>query len=116
MDLTPAQLSQLVDLLNELEHSIGSLLQDTEVGMQPVKLKDNHGRLSRMDEMHNQSILKANRNVLANRLKRVKIARNRLDSGDYGDCGECHEPISFNRLQAYPDANLCFDCQSAREE
>ena len=90
-------------------------MSSTESGAQPVKLKDNQGRLTRMDEMHNQSILLANRNVTKNRLKSTKIAKQRLEDGSYGYCDECGETIAFNRLQAYPDAAMCIECQSDAE-
>ena len=115
IELTGEQRSMLRDALVELEASLAEILDSTESGTRPVKLKDNIGRLSRMDEMHNQSILKANRNVIANRLKRVRIALKRVDEETYGRCDECDEPIAFARLKAYPDATLCIACQSERE-
>ncbi len=69
-----------------------------------------------MDEMHNQSILKANRTVLQNRLKGVKQAVIRFDTEDYGLCLMCDEPIKLARLQAYPDASLCIGCQTEAEQ
>lgn len=114
-ELNEAQRTLLGELLRELEQSLEAVLNSTESGTRPVKLKDNVGRLSRMDEMHNQSILKANRNVIANRLKRVKVALKRLEEGAYGRCDECDEPIALERLKAYPDATLCINCQSERE-
>ena len=39
----------------------------------------------------------------------------RIDSGEYGCCLQCEEPIAFARLQAQPFASLCLDCQSASE-
>lgn len=114
--LTPDQLQDLAASLTDLEQALREVLDKTESGTAPVKLKDNVGRLSRMDELHNQSILKANRTVIGNRLKTVQRARVRLDEGDYGLCADCDEPISLARLQAYPDATLCIECQSEREE
>ena len=113
--LTQAQLDELQLLLVDLEQSIDEVLSNTESGTKPVKLKDNIGRLSRMDEMHNQSILKANRTVLSNRLKRIRVALKRISEGDYGWCEDCEEAIAFPRLQAYPDATYCIECQAARE-
>ena len=114
-ELTDAQLAQLRDALLELAQSLEDLLESTESGTRPVKLKDNIGRLSRMDEMHNQSILKANRNVIANRLKRIKVALSRMDGGTYGRCDDCDETIAIARLEAWPDATLCIECQRDRE-
>ena len=114
-ELTNQQTEQLRVALLELEQSLQALLESTADGTRPVMLKDNIGRLSRMDEMHNQSILKANRNVIANRLKRVKVALSRMDGGTYGRCDDCDEPIAIARLEAWPDATLCIECQRDRE-
>jgi DnaK suppressor protein len=109
-DFSDAQLAEIRTDLEALKDSLEALLTSTEAGTKPVKLKDNQGRLSRMDELHNQSILKANRNVTANRLKQVSAALKRLESNAYGYCIECDEPISFPRLKAYPDATMCVEC------
>ena len=115
VELTREQLDHLGLVLRELEVDLQRLLSSTEQGAQPVKLKDNQGRLSRMDEMHNQSILVANRNVTGNRLKSVRSAQQRIAKGSYGYCQECGEPIGLNRLKAYPDAAMCLECQSYSE-
>ena len=69
-ELSPAQLTELESDLHDLKTSLEDLLIATETGAKPVSLRENTGRLSRMDEMHNQSILLANRNVTRNRLSR----------------------------------------------
>ncbi len=114
-ELTQSQLTELARDLVALEHNMQTLLATTESGAKPVKLKDNQGRLSRMDEMHNQGILLANRNVIRNRLKSVAIARIATENGTYGLCSNCDESIGFNRLKAYPDAAMCISCQSQSE-
>lgn len=113
--LEEAQLDALKVDLSDLEVSMQTLLDNTEDGTKPVKLKDNIGRLSRMDEMHNQSILVANRNVIKNRLVEVKRARQRMKDDTYGYCIECDEGVAFPRLKAYPEAPMCLDCQSKSE-
>jgi DnaK suppressor protein len=110
-----SQLDELNADLVELEESIQELLNNTEGGTKPVKLKDNIGRLSRMDEMHTQSILVANRNVLKNRLKQIKLAKLRFNEKTYGTCIECDEQIAFPRLKAYPEAAMCIVCKSEAE-
>jgi DnaK suppressor protein len=114
-DLSSTQISELNKDLIELQSSLEALLQQTESGAKPVKLKDNAGRLSRMDEMHNQSILIANRNLTRNRLKQVSVALIRIEQDNYGFCSECDELIAFNRLKAYPEAGMCLKCQSEQE-
>ena len=114
-ELTTEEQQELNDALAELQQELQALHESTESGTAPVKLKDNQGRLSRMDELHNQSILVANRNVAKNRLKSVQQAKSRIEDGSYGYCLDCDEPIAIARLRAYPDAHMCIGCQSASE-
>lgn len=107
--------AELEAALSDLQQELKALLEATESGTAPVKLKDNQGRLSRMDELHNQSILVANRNVAKNRLKSVLQAKSRIEDGSYGYCLDCDEPIAVARLRAYPDAHMCIECQSDSE-
>lgn len=45
----------------------------------------------------------------------VEAALHRLDSGTYGDCLECGEPIALQRLMVQPAALRCAHCQSELE-
>lgn len=115
-ELSDDQVNELARDLQQLELELVELLEATQAGTKPVKLKDNQGRLSRMDELHNQSILVANRNVTENRLKAVRAAQVRLSDASFGYCTLCDEVIAFNRLKAYPDAAMCITCQSDMEQ
>lgn len=115
VELSNEQLAELEADLHQIKADVESLLEATEDGTRPVQLKDNAGRLTRMAELHDQSILKANRNVVKNRLKQVIAALGRLNNNTYGDCSACGEPISFPRLKAYPDASMCLACRSETE-
>ena len=44
-------------------------------------------------------------------LRLVDEAIDRLDSGDYGICLSCEEPIPAKRLRALPWARYCVPCQ-----
>jgi len=114
--LSAEQLQELREDIDSLSLAIQALLHDTEVGTKPVILRENIGRLSRMDEMHNQSILKANRTLLTNRLKKLLKAAQRCEEGSYGRCLDCDELIAFPRLKAYPDAEFCIECQAFNEQ
>ena len=114
-DLTTLQRTELETDLVQLKLDLEELLNITEANAQPVKLKDNAGRLTRMDEMHNQSILLANRNVTKNRLRQVSVAQARIDKEQYGYCSSCEENVAFKRLKAYPEAAMCLQCQSELE-
>jgi RNA polymerase-binding transcription factor len=47
--------------------------------------------------------------------RRIEEALQRLEAGTYGVCQGCKAEISAPRLQALPFADLCRDCQGARE-
>lgn len=46
-------------------------------------------------------------------LRLVNEALDRLDSGDYGICLACEEPIPPKRLSALPWARYCIPCQQS---
>ena len=44
-------------------------------------------------------------------LRLIEEALDRIQSGDYGICLSCEEPIPDKRLQALPWARYCVSCQ-----
>jgi DnaK suppressor protein len=48
------------------------------------------------------------------RLKMVEHALNKLEAGNYGLCDICGKPISPERLEALPYANLCVPCKAGQ--
>ena len=44
------------------------------------------------------------------RLSALAAASDRIRTGVYGDCGQCGQPISFDRLMAFPTAVTCMSC------
>ena len=64
-----------------------------------------------------QAILQENDEVLEGldereRAEAVTIRQTlrRIESGDYGRCARCREPIDRRRLAAMPTADTCIDC------
>ena len=51
----------------------------------------------------------------AETLNKINEALRRLEEGAYGNCFECGEEISRQRLRALPFAVRCMDCEEARE-
>ena len=49
-------------------------------------------------------------------IRKIELALRRLDEGSYGECEECGEEISMERLKVIPFALLCRDCQETREQ
>src|ERR1700746_3697864 len=47
---------------------------------------------------------------LAEALKEVEHALDKIDGGQYGRCENCGKEIASARLEARPEARLCIDC------
>jgi len=52
---------------------------------------------------------------LIERARRLRLALERVEDGDYGVCSECGTPIPSRRLLAVPDATTCVGCQERLE-
>jgi DnaK suppressor protein len=46
----------------------------------------------------------------------IVAAEQRITDGHYGLCIDCGEPVSYERLKAYPSAKRCMPCQQHREK
>ncbi len=68
------------------------------------------GRLSRQDALQQQAMAKAQDARRAGELRRIERAFQRVESGEYGFCGECGEAIGDKRLEIDPLAELCIGC------
>jgi len=115
-ELTQQQLVQLHSALEDKRQQLESQLESSDLDTKPVTLdQQSVGRVSRIDAIQQQQMALANQQQSTQLLKRIELALQRIDSGEYGFCLQCEEPIAFARLQAQPFAGLCLDCQSASE-
>lgn len=48
--------------------------------------------------------------------KAVETAMAMLETGEYGICQECGEPINPKRLEAIPWTTVCVRCQESRDQ
>ena len=76
----------------------------------PVSPDASIGRLSRMDNIVNNSVNTAALAKAESRLAGLEFALRNIDDPDFGYCMECGEPIPLARLMAMPEAILCVDC------
>ena len=74
------------------------------------------GRLSRMDALQGQAMSKETKSRHEEELRRISSALSRIESGDYGYCLQCDEPILKARLDVDPAALLCITCASLAEK
>ncbi len=104
-----ALLEQKADILNEANKTVeGGNLEVLE-----GELADTIDRSSaETDRNFTIRLLDRDRKLL----KKINEALIRLDNGEFGDCMECGEAISVERLKARPVATLCIDCKEAQEQ
>ena len=48
-------------------------------------------------------------------MEQIEKAHSRVEESRYGLCLACHEAIEADRLEIYPTAQFCLDCQDYRE-
>lgn len=112
-----AFLAEMRDALIALRAELQSVTDTAESSAQPVELDQQRvGRLSRMDAMQAQAMAQASGRRREATLRGIAAALARMESGDFGHCQGCDEPIEENRLRFDPTAAMCIDCASAAED
>lgn len=115
-ELSQQQLEELQSLLLTTRQELEAQLLGIDSSTKPVVLDQQAvGRVSRIDAILQQQMAIANQQQTSQLLRRIELALQRIDCGEYGACIQCDESITFPRLQAQPFASLCIDCQSASE-
>lgn len=66
-------------------------------------------------ELEDSEVVDALGNEARVELTRISSTLTRLDSGRYGTCSECGEPIGVDRLKVYPYADECIECATFDE-
>jgi DnaK suppressor protein len=61
-------------------------------------------------ELEDSEVVDALGNEAREEMTKISAALVRLDSGRYGICSACAEPIEVDRIKAYPYADECIDC------
>lgn len=115
-ELNSQQLGALRELLEARRNELESQLASGDEATRPVTLdQQSVGRVSRIDAIQQQQMAIASQQQATRVLRRIELSLQRIESGEYGLCLQCAEPIGFARLEAQPFTSLCLDCQSASE-
>jgi len=110
MSLTKQQIDELKTELEDLSKKTVAQIEKLEESSRPVSLDESIGRLSRMDAINQQNMAMAGLESAKQRLTLIEAALVRLADGEYGLCLLCKKPISWERLQAKPEALACIKC------
>lgn len=114
--LSDEQTEQYRQQLVALERELDELSESGEESAGTVELDQARvGRLSRMDALQGQAMLKEAQRRRKLQLAEVRRALLRIKSGEYGECQNCGEYISFERLDFKPETKFCIDCANATE-
>jgi RNA polymerase-binding protein DksA len=65
-------------------------------------------------QIENDDVLNALDDAGRRELESIRRALARMESGDYGICASCGEPIAPARLRALPTAEHCIRCAERR--
>ncbi len=102
--------------LLERQRQLQELVQQAGQHSGPVELDQQAiGRLSRLDAIQQQQMMQAEIRQAKVSLTKVDAALVRLAEGEYGECLECGNAIAEARLALRPEASLCIQCQSDKE-
>ncbi len=64
----------------------------------------------RAKQLEDNEVVDALGNEARQEIAKITAALQRIDSGDFGICIECGQPIEEGRIKAYPYADECIDC------
>ena len=113
--MTSKELQKIKERLLEYRSSLVKQIAETKRSMrEPTagELRDSGDRIWKF----NTSNLWLSQSCLRNhRLQLVEDALDRIERGTFGVCQECGRAVEEKRLKAIPWAQLCLECQEAKE-
>jgi len=64
----------------------------------------------RAKQLEDSEVVDALGNEARKEIAKITAALQRIDSGNYGICGQCGAEIDCGRIEAHPYAKECIDC------
>lgn len=97
--------------LTEIKATTEAEIAQAQEAAKPVELDQTTvGRLSRMDAMQQQEMVKAGQRRRQALLHKISTAFARIKNNDYGYCINCDEEIAYKRLELDPTVLTCIRC------
>jgi len=118
-ELSESQLALLENKLREQQAELRAEVQgeraesDNERDRRGAREVQDRGDEANTDQWREANAAMIDHHV--DEISNIQAALSRVESGTYGLCVDCGESIGFQRLQAYPSANRCLQCQSKVE-
>lgn len=87
-----------------------SLIDEYKEMTKPVAPDVAIGRVSRMDEINNRSVMEASLRQAEQKLKNLKWVFSMIDEKDFGICLKCRKAIPLGRILIRPESLYCVNC------
>jgi DnaK suppressor protein len=116
MAFTKAQLDKFKIQLNERREALIKQAQNT---LQSDMVLSPDDRFDEVDQASSEYMQAFNFRLRGRErflIDKIELALRKIDTGTFGICEECEEPISLKRLQARPETPLCIQCKEAQEK
>lgn len=113
--ITETQLVMLARKLDSEEARVSAALTSDTSALSGMSRPDPGDRAEIAEAEAANWLGDAMRDHQRSQLADIAAARSRMDSGCYGQCMACGEPIPYERLEAYPTAKRCAACQRDHE-
>ncbi|MGA7412790.1 MAG: TraR/DksA family transcriptional regulator [Bryobacteraceae bacterium] len=106
---------ELKEFRKSLKNKQAELEQHTNSSREALAIETSADELDRIQHGQERDLAIGAIDRNAKRLREVRAALHRVDSGAFGMCLDCEEPISIKRLAAVPWTTSCIVCQEAAE-
>ncbi|MGE3744380.1 MAG: TraR/DksA family transcriptional regulator [Sphingomonadaceae bacterium] len=108
MPTADAAKARLAKQLAELEGRQQRIVQDLSEPLNPDSSEQ-------AVEKEDDASLEAQAALVAREIASINRALLRIENGTYGECVRCGDTIAPKRLEARPEAALCFSCASREQ-
>ena len=98
----------LMTMLEELNSRLDTIIHDVRHDQNPLE----HDFAEQATQNANNEVIDYLGNSARAEIDQIKLAIANIDSGRYGICEACAEPISKERLAAVPYTSQCIKCAS----
>ena len=102
-----AQVKRII--IKELDETLVSIKEYREL-TKPIGPKNSIGRVSRMDAINNQSVMKEALRKLEVKYEKLKLIKNQIQNKDFGICLKCKNEIPLGRMLIIPESRFCVNC------
>ncbi len=109
-EMTTEELNEIKKIIRREIQKLTQKITELKEFTAPVSPDNAIGRISRMDAIHNKSIVDASMRNLKTRLDQLQKISQVVHDKDFGLCIKCHKPIAFERLKIRPEIRLCASC------